>query len=396
MMGMRERFSRLREGMQSALLKWGQKLADNPELDERSFSVDLAGAWTRLTEHVEDLLKRNENLEEWLEEATTDPVTGLLKTRQWGQQLMMSVQAALASGAVEAILDGTFPLSSARLAGLDQNSAVTLVTFDVRGLGYTNDTVGYDGGSTMLRMCAESAQDELEVFLGARGAQQRLRYEDDLAWCSLTRSGGDELRAVLFGLAAKHWRPMSERLLIDLRERSIPGLDIVPDMAIGSMTMHIAMWYYGEFYREILRRPQPEDQKVRAEEIIALWLKFTELRANAQRITEYGLLFVEEWDDDPNERQRFERWLGTKLKVSAFNGLNEQQVRVLCAKAAAALREGDPNGARTVFEHDRDERMRKHLHRLVAEARAMTGESIPLAMEIFAIACEYELPIPPP
>ncbi|HBU27959.1 TPA: hypothetical protein DEB00_02475 [Candidatus Uhrbacteria bacterium] len=356
--------------------------------------VYVATAFTKLVDVAQDRAEECGRLRLALDRATTDSVTGLLRTDDWRVQLASALRRVLDDASILPILNGTLPLATARRVGLsDAHTSVVLATFDVRALGYVNHSLGYAAGSQMLALCAHTAATVLDEFLGPRGMTRRARVQDPMDRCSLTRTGGDEFRAVLVGQASTHWRLIRDGLLVRLGEEAVPGLDIPPAMAVGAMSMHILLWYLGAFYRW-LKMPLPENKETMVTQAIQLWCAFTELRADAQRVVEYGLLFAQEWNNDPAHRGRFESWLTSKLRASAFSGREEPEIRRLCKQASTSLRKGKKEEAIATFEHDRDERMRVHLNVLLAKARILREPNVELLMQIFAISNEYEFAIP--
>ncbi|PIR47813.1 hypothetical protein COV06_00200 [Candidatus Uhrbacteria bacterium CG10_big_fil_rev_8_21_14_0_10_50_16] len=356
--------------------------------------ISVATSLRAFVDTVDELAVERGQLLAALEHATTDSVTGLLRSDQWRQQLAMALRQALGEAAIVPILDGMFPLAAARMVGLkDVVRSVVLATFDVRALDYTNALLGYAAGSEMLTLCAQTAATVLDEFLSSYGMQRRTSVRDPLWLCSLTRTGGDEFRAVLVGQAATRWRDVRDGLFMRLSEEEVPGLDIPPAMASGAMSMHVLLWYVGAFYRwRGLSLPTDREEIITL--AIQLWCAFTEARADAQRVVEYGLLFADAWDDDPVKRERFDRWMSTKLMASAFNGRTLDEVHNLCRSASMCLKADDTKGAKAVFVHDHDDRMRVHFNILLAKARALQEENIRLRLEIFVISNEFEFPIP--
>lgn len=355
--------------------------------------IKVVGSVLAFVEVAEARAERCLALEKELGTATIDPVTGLLRTDQWREQLAVQLGRLFKADHIDSLLEGAIPLKTARMMGkADAVHGVVLATFDAMALGHVNNHLGYAAGSKMLAQCTEAAVTVLDEFLRDREMYRRRAYGDPMNWCSMTRTGGDEFRMVLVGLASTRWLPIRQGILQQLQDEEIEGADIPPAMAVGAMSIYVLLWYLGAFYGWLSM--SIPDIKTRTTHAIQLWCTFTEVRGDAQKFLEYGLLFSQEWNDDPGKRERFEEWLTTKMRASAFNGRSEEEVRDLCKKAAVCLEEGDHKGARTVFEHDWDDRMQVHLNVLVAKARALRHFSLDVAMQIFVIAKEHEFDIP--
>lgn len=347
-------------------------------------TIEVGVRFTALTAWGEEAARRLECLEEALKHATIDGVTGLLRGQE-REHMAHVIRGALEQREVSLILDGTLALPMVRrIAFADPERSVEGWSVDVRALGYTNEEVGMLGGNTLLAICAQEVVTVVDALaLPAR----RQSVLDSLDASSVYRRGGDELLVLLCGPLATRGSRTRDEVLSRVSQRTIPGLDVPPGMAIGTMALHVAMWYTGRFYAW-LEKSLPEGKDL-VTAIIDMWLAFMDERAAASKFVEYGLLFAGRWHDT----ERVNRWLTSKLRGAAFSGLTDTVVRDLCASAAARLKEEDLTGARQIFENVVDERARQHIERLVDEARSMPGDDMDLARTIFVLSHVYEIAI---
>ncbi len=320
-----------------------------------------------------------------LKQATVDRVTGLIRDDGW-DHLEHYVREILSRPASSMLLDGKTPIATVRRVGGDPSMSVAAGLADAMALGHVNAELGLAGGDQLLKLCARAVT---SVISGTPGGVLRTSVLEEFDRCAVYRRGdrSDEFVYVLVGVPATRAKKLRDRMLDTVGRKRITGLDIPPGMGIGTIAMHVAIWYVGCFYRW-LKRPLPEGEDL-VKVVLQMWYAFLDERAAVSKFLGYGLLFAENW----GSQDLIDVWMNTKLCSSAFNGRRPEEIRDLCSAAHAAWREGGRKAAEQVLmtEFKRHAALRRA--RKIADAEASPVDEIGLAIQIFVIMHQHRLPL---